>query len=153
MLPLITVTSSGLLILLSASTGFLLVLLFDPEDGGSMFIWIVSLCLNYTVLQQRFVVTSVRSSNPINTIAVLMFTSKWMRKLSNKDRVEMNPCLFCSVLLYWYYPSPLTMHYLIPVPVVFSLVSTGRAQHSYQGFRNNIGIHNGQVNKQLVNTF
>jgi hypothetical protein len=44
--------------LLIAYFGFLLGILFDPEDGGDMSLQNISLCLNYMVLQHRSLYSS-----------------------------------------------------------------------------------------------
>jgi hypothetical protein len=58
-----------------ASAGFLLSLLFDPEDGGYMFLQNVVLYPNYTALQPKteLFITSVSSENhkSLNTFCAL----------------------------------------------------------------------------------
>jgi hypothetical protein len=59
------------------SAGFLLVLFFDPEDGGDMFLRNVGgLSTDYTALSQKiefFITTAVKTSNP--TSNELFFSS------------------------------------------------------------------------------
>jgi hypothetical protein len=46
--------------MLTASTGFMLGMLFNPGDGGNMFLQNVALSLNYTMLQPlQCIVTSM----------------------------------------------------------------------------------------------
>jgi hypothetical protein len=54
--------------LLPASAGFLLSLIFDPKDGGEIFLLNVRLSPNYMALHPRrpySSVTTMRTSNPI----------------------------------------------------------------------------------------
>jgi hypothetical protein len=48
-----------------ASTPFLLHLLFDPKDGDDMFLQVIRLSQNYTVLQARVLYSSQSSSREL----------------------------------------------------------------------------------------
>jgi hypothetical protein len=55
--------------LLPATTGFLLSISFEHEDGSEIFLWNIRLSLNYMIVtSQKFVVpsiiTAVRNSDP-----------------------------------------------------------------------------------------
>jgi hypothetical protein len=61
--------------LFPVSAGFLLALMFDPENGGNMFLRNVDLFPNYTVLQSRgpllFIVTAVETSDQKEGIVIV----------------------------------------------------------------------------------
>jgi hypothetical protein len=67
--------------------GFLLGSLFDPEDGGSIFLPNIVLSPNHTFLQYRkpFVATTVRSSNPTILISL---TGKCVVVMAARKRVK-----------------------------------------------------------------
>jgi hypothetical protein len=67
--------------LVPAYTDFVLGLLFDPKNGGDMFLKNVRLSPNCVVLQPRrllFLVTTMRTSDPAHIILCFLLKGIWV---------------------------------------------------------------------------